>query len=101
MFSKLDRFDPLTLVVALGALALVIMSAVSLGSINTLKKNAKVSPIVSGTTADSGAKTAADNVSRVAMLLLVVSAVVLVVYGFDLYKQYGAGKQASSVSYYF
>jgi len=91
-------FDMLSIVVLVGAIALLIMSAVILGSSNKLaKKDALKS--------DSDVK----NVKNTSTILLIISIVVVLVYGVDMYLQYSKGhgisglmgSSKSSVSYYF
>lgn len=69
----------------LAALALLIMSAIILGSAN---KN------------DIGA-TEKKNIKNTSTILLVVASIVVLLQGYNLYLQYSSGSSGSSVSYYF
>lgn len=87
-------FDILTIGVFVGALALLIMSAIIWFSAKGLVDQAAVK-------ANEDALTKAKNIRNTGMILLGISLAVVLVYGIDMYKQYSAGKAGSSVSYYF
>ena len=69
----------------LAALALLIMSAIILGSAN--KKDMT--------------ETDKKNIKNTSTILLVVAIVVVLLQGYNLYTQYSSGSVGSSVSYYF
>lgn len=69
----------------LAAIALLIMSAIILGSAN--KKTIS--------------ETDKKNIKNTSTILLVISIVVVLIQGYSLYTQYSSGGVGSSVSYYF
>jgi hypothetical protein len=87
-------FDIVTMGIFLGALALLIMSAIIYFSASKLAGLEKVK-------ADTGAFTKATDIKRTGLLLLLVSIVVTGMYGYKLYGQYQAHSAVPSFSYYF
>jgi len=69
----------------LAALALLIMSAIILGSANKTTIG----------------ETEKKNIKNTSTILLVISIVILLIQGYALYTQYSSGSVGSSVSYYF
>lgn len=69
----------------LAALALLIMSAIILGSANK----------------STIGETEKKNIKNTSTILLVISIVILLIQGYSLYTQYSSGGVGSSVSYYF
>jgi len=69
----------------LAALALLIMSAIILGSANK----------------STITETDKTNIKRTSTILLVISILIVLLQGFNLYLQYKSGGLSSSVSYYF
>jgi hypothetical protein len=87
-------FDIVTMGIFLGALALLIMSAIIYFSASKLADNAKVK-------ADTDVTTKVTDIKRTGLLLLLVSIVVTGMYGYKLYGQYQAHTAVPSFSYYF
>ena len=86
----LDNVVDITVFV--GALALLIMSSIILGSANKIKP----------ATGDQEAEKNKKNIKNTSMILLVISIVVFVLYGYKLYQSYQAGAASKgSVTYFF
>ncbi len=90
-------FDIITMGIFLGALALLIMSAIIHASAKKLSDTSKIS-------GDVEVSQKVTDIKRTAMILLIVSLAVTGMYGYKLFGQYQAHKAMSSVasfSYYF
>jgi len=93
--ALLDNVVDITVFV--GALALLIMSSVILGSANKIE-GAKAD----GTDAEKKQYTVKKDIKNTSMILLVISIVVFVLYGYKLYQSYMGGKESKgSVTYFF
>jgi hypothetical protein len=87
--ALLDNVIDITVFV--GALVLLIMSSVILGSANK---------IAAGT--DEKLIKSKKDIKNTSMILLIISIVVFVLYGYKLYQSYMAGKETKgSVTYFF
>lgn len=87
-------FDIVTMGIFLGALALLIMSAIIYFSASKLADMEKIK-------ADTDAHTKATDIKRTGLLLFLVSIVVTGMYGYKLYGQYKVHSAVPSFSYYF
>ena len=87
--ALLDNVVDITVFV--GALALLIMSSIILGSANKIEAGTDVKLIKSK-----------KDIKNTSMILLVISIVVFVLYGYKLYQSYMGGKDSKgSVTYFF
>lgn len=88
--ALLDNVVDIT--VFIGALALLIMSSIILGSAN------KIQPA----TADTKLIQSKKDIKNTSTLLLIISIIVFVLYGYKLYQSYMGGKESKgSVTYFF
>jgi hypothetical protein len=93
--ALLDNVVDITVFV--GALALLIMSSVILGSANKIE-GAKVD----GTDPEKKLYTVKKDIKNTSLILLIISIVVFVLYGYKLYQSYMGGKDSKgSVTYFF
>lgn len=93
--ALLDNVVDITVFV--GALALLIMSSVILGSANKIE-GAKEG----GTEPEKKQYKVKKDIKNTSMILLVISIVVFVLYGYKLYQSYMGGKESKgSVTYFF
>ena len=87
--ALLDNVVDITVFV--GALALLIMSSIILGSANKIEAGADVKLIQSK-----------KDIKNTSTLLLIISIIVFVLYGYKLYQSYMGGKESKgSVTYFF
>jgi 1,4-dihydroxy-2-naphthoate octaprenyltransferase len=93
--ALLDNVVDITVFV--GALALLIMSSVILGSADKIKGANEA-----GTDAEKEQHKVKKNIKNTSMILLIISIVVFVLYGYKLYQSYMGGKDSKgSVTYFF
>lgn len=93
--ALLDNIVDITVFV--GALALLIMSAIILGSADKIKGANK-----DGKEEEKVQYTVKTDIKRTSTILLVISIIVFVLYGYKLYQAYqGASPSKGSVTYFF
>ena len=91
----LDNVVDITVFV--GALALLIMSSIILGSANKIEAVATPS-----TDAEKKLAKSKKDIKNTSMILLIISIVVFVLYGYKLYQSYqGGAASKGSVTYFF
>jgi hypothetical protein len=78
-------FSYVTIGSFLAAIALLIMSAIILGSANK----------------ETIGATEKKNIKNTSTILLVIASIIVLLQGYNLYLQYSSGSVGSSVSYYF
>lgn len=95
--ALLDNVVDITVFV--GALALLIMSSVILGSANKIKGASNDSTATPDQKEQYKVK---KDIKNTSMILLIISIVVFVLYGYKLYQSYMGGKESKgSVTYFF
>jgi Ca2+/H+ antiporter len=95
--ALLDNVVDIT--VFIGALALLIMSSIILGSANKIEG---ASNETGATEAQKKQYTVKRDIKKTSTLLLIISIIVFVLYGYKLYQTYMSGKESKgSVTYFF